>query len=132
MKRLNGGTPSTVVVLAVVLVLVLSSSLRIFSMNQVEDLVGVTMKLEEGLEIVKSRSYEICSNVKWNEVKAAGIKTTETSWKGFLQICERFSMNLGNLRIYVDFEARLMWVYSDPSVEGSDTDVYYVQFTQAD
>jgi len=129
MKRLNGGTASTVFVLAVVLVLVLSSSLGIFSLNQVEDLVGVTLKLEEGLEIIKSRSHTISSNVKWNEIKAAGIEVTETSLKGFLQICERLALDLGNLQIYLDVEARVMWVYSDPSTEEADTEVYYIQFT---
>ena len=124
----NEGKSSTVVVLAVALVLVLSSYGGI-SLNQVTDeLVGATVKLEEGLEIIKSRSYEISGNVKWNEIKAAGIKVTETSLKGFLQICERLALDFGNLRIYVDLEARVTWVYSDPSNEEADTEVYYVQF----
>ena len=128
--RANEGKASIVIVLAVVSVLVLSSSLHIFSLGQVEEeLVSIKMKFEEGLEIIKSRSYKICSNVRWNEMQAAGIKITETSLKGFFQICERLALNLGNLQIYADFEARVMWVYSDPSNRGADTEVYYVQFT---
>ena len=128
--RATEGKSSIVVVLAVALVLVLSFSLGISSPKQVEEeLVGVKMKFEEGLEIIKSRSYKICSNVRWNEMQAAGIKITETSLKGFFQICERLALNLGNLQIYADFEARVMWVYSDSSDRGADTEVYYVQFT---
>lgn len=128
--RANEGKSSIVIVLAVALVLVLSSSLHISSLNQIEEeLVGVKMKLEEGLEIIKSKSYKICGNVKWNEMQAAGIKITETGLKGFVQICERLVLNLGNLQIYVDLEARVMWVYSDSSNEGANTEVYYVQFT---
>lgn len=128
--RANEGKSSAVIVLAVALVLVLSSSLGISSLNQAEEeLIGVEVKLEEGLEIIKSKSHKICSNVKWSEIKAAGIKVAETSLKGFLQICERLTLNLGNLQIYVDLEARVMWVFSDSSNEEADTEVYYVQFT---
>jgi len=128
--RASEGKSSAIVILAVASMLVLSSSLGISSLKQVgEELVGVKTKFEEGLEIVKSESYEVCTNVKWTEMKAAGIKMTETSLKGFLQICERLVLNLGNLQIFVDLEARVMWIYSDSSNGGADTEAYYVQFT---
>jgi len=126
----EGKSSIAIVMLAVALVLALSSVLGISLPKQVEEeLVGVKMKFEEGLEIIKSRSYRICSNVKWNEMQATGIEITETSLKGFFQICERLALNLGNLQIYVDFEARVMWIYSDSSNGGADTEVTYVQFT---
>lgn len=124
----NKGKSPIIFVLA--LAIVLSSIFGISLPKQVEEeLVGVRMKYEEGLEIIKSKSNMICSNVKWSEMQAAGIKITQTSLNGFLQICERLVVSLGNLRIYADFEARVMWVYSDPSNEEADTEVYYVQFT---
>ena len=86
--------------------------------------------MEEGIEIVNSKSYRLSSNVKWNRIKAAGIKIKETSLKGFLQICERLALDLGSLQLYVDFEARVMWVYSDPSTTEADREAYYVQFTK--
>jgi len=128
--RTKRGKSSIVIVLAVVVVLVLSSSFGISSLNQVEEeLLGFKMELEEGLEIIKNKSYQVCNNVRWDEMKAAGIKLTQESWKGFLQICERLVFDFGNLQLYVDFEARVMWVYSDPSNRAVDTEVYYVQFT---
>ena len=127
--KANEGRSSTVFVLVVVLVMALSSSLGISSLNQVEEFIGVKVGFEEGLEIIKSQSHEISTHVKWNEIRAAGIKVTETSLKGFLQICERLALNFGRLRIYVDLEARVTWVFSDPPNEEADTEVYYVQFT---
>lgn len=92
-----------------------------------EELTGVKARFEDGLEIITSKTYTVFTNVKWSEIKAAGIKITETSFKGFLQICERLALNLGNLKIYADIEARVMCVYSNSS-ENADTEVYYVQF----
>ena len=110
--------------------LILYLSFDIALPDQVEqELAGVKMKIEDGVEIIKSKSYQICSNAKWSEIQTAGAKITETGLKGFFQICERLALNLGNLQIYVDFEARVMWVYSDTSNEGADTEAYYVQFT---
>lgn len=126
--RGNGGRSSTVIVLALAVALTLSSSLSILSLNQAAELIGIEMNLDEGLEIIRNRSYKICSNIRWDEMKTAGIKLTEQSWKGFLQICERLTLDFGNLQIYVDLEARVMWVYSDPSSEEADIEAYYVQF----
>jgi hypothetical protein len=128
--KANDGKTAIVAVLVIALVLSLSSSLGIFSLNKIEDkLSSVQMKLEEGIELIKSKSYSICSNVEWTEIQAAGIKITETSLKGFLQICERIALSLGNFKVYADFEARVMWVYADPSNAGADSEVYYVTFT---
>ena len=128
--KTDEGKSSMIVMLVLALLLVLSSSLGILSLDQVEEkLPDIKIKLEEGLEIIKTKSYDICSHAKWNEIKAAGVKTTETSLKGFLQICERLVFDIGNLQIYADLEARVMWVYSDSSNGGTDTEVYYVQFT---
>ena len=126
--RGNDGRSSMVFILALALVLTLSSSLGIFSLDQAAEVIGVEMNLDEGLEIIRNTSYRICSNVRWDEMKAAGTRLTEQSWKGFLQICERLVFELGNLQIYVDVEARVMWVYSDPSNEGANAEAYYVQF----
>jgi hypothetical protein len=124
--KANQGQTAIATILAIALVL---STVGIFSMKIGDDLNGVKMKLEEGLEIVKSRSYSITSNVKWIEIQATGIKVTETSLKGFLQICERIALSLGNLRVYADLEARVMWVYADASSAGADSEVYYTRFT---
>ncbi|MEM2129054.1 MAG: hypothetical protein QXZ70_00495 [Candidatus Bathyarchaeia archaeon] len=128
MLKANDGKTAIVAVLAIALVL--SSSVGIFSINNIGDkFSNIEMRLEEGIEIIKSKSYSISSSVKWTEIKAAGIKTTETSLKGFLQICERIAVNLGNFKVYADFEARVMWVYDGASNVGADSEVYYLKFT---
>lgn len=95
------------------------------------DILGeaIGINLEDGLEIIRSSSYHVCDDVSWDRIRTAGIKMTKESWKGFLQICERLVFDLGNLHVYVDFEARMMWVYTDPSSTGADSEVHYVQFS---
>jgi len=97
-----------------------------------EEVADVKMQIDEGIEIIKSKSYNILGNAKWNEIKATGLKVTKTSLKGFFQICERIGINLGNIQVYADFEARVMWVYSNPTAKAADREVYYVQFTGSD
>ena len=83
---------------------------------------------DKGIEIVKNRGYLFNNNFHWNEIKVAGIKVNEESWKGFLQICERLVGDFGNFKIYVDAEVRVMWVYTDPDANEADKEAYYVQF----
>jgi hypothetical protein len=119
--------------LAIAILTVSLSSGSIVATGIFEDEVTyVKMEIDEGLEIIKSKSYSILDNVKWNDVKATGLKVTKTSLKGFCQICERIGVNLGNLQVYADFEARVMWVYSNPTAKAADREVYYVQFTGSD
>jgi hypothetical protein len=92
------------------------------------ELSSLRTTLDESVEIVESEGYWISYNVKWNEIKATGIKLTEKSWKGFLQVCERLAVNFGYLQIYLDLEARVMFVYANPSDPQSDREAYYVQF----
>lgn len=116
---------ATAFALAVAMVLVSSTLLGI---PLVDQLFSLKTTLDEGIEIVKSKGYWIGPNLKWNEIKAAGIKTTEKNWKGFLQICERLAVDLGYVQIYLDLEARVMFVYADPADQESDREAYYVQF----
>jgi hypothetical protein len=128
--KARDGRTVIVALLAIALVLSISSSLGILSMNDIKDkLNDVQMKFEEGFEFIKSKSYSIYNNVKWTEIQAAGIRITETSLKGFLQLCERITLNFGSIKVYADVEARVMWVYTDPSVARADSEVYYVTFT---
>ena len=83
---------------------------------------------DEGIEILKSKGYQITNNLKWNEIFTAGIKTTESSWNGFLQVCERIVLDLGNLQVCVDLEARVMFVYAESTESESEKQVYYIQF----
>jgi len=129
-KRLgtNEGKASIVMILGIGLVMGLLLTKIPLPPEVREELTDIEATFEDGLEIITSKTYTVFTNVKWSEIKAAGIKVTETGLKGFLQICERLALNLGNLKIYADIEARVMWVYSNSSSETADTEVYYVQF----
>jgi hypothetical protein len=129
-RKSKDGNAAIVAVLAIAAVFFLASLLGIHSLNDAQnELDDVQMNFEQGLQVVETKTYNICYNVQWSEIKAAGVKITETSLKGFLQLCERLALNLGNLKVYADVEARVMWVYADPSHGGNDLDVYYIQFT---
>ncbi len=123
----NGGKTSVIAVLGIGLVMGLLLSQMPLPTKVKEQLSDIRVKFEDGLEIIKTKTYTISTDITWTEITAAGLKITETTLNGFLQICERLALNLGNLKIYADIEARLMWVYS-PS-ENTDAQVYYVQFT---
>jgi hypothetical protein len=122
----NGnGAIAAVIVVAILAIGFLGFSPKILQ----ENIETVKMKIEDGLEVISTKSYQICSNVRWSEIKAAGVKVTETSFDGFMQLCQRLALDIGNLRVYADVELRLLWVYSPSSDGTSDSEVYYVQFT---
>lgn len=126
LTRRAGSIPFGLAV-AIVLVSFTLLGFPIISSN-VDQLTGINFALDDGIEIIKSRSYEISTNLKWDEIKATGIKVTEKSWKGFLQTCERLIVDFGNVKIYLDLEIRVMFVYAEPTANESETEVYYVQF----
>jgi len=93
-----------------------------------DELYGLKMSLNDGIEIIENKGYFTSGNVKWDEIRAAGVRITEQSWESFLQICERLAIDLGQVQIYLDLEARIMFVYANPANHESENEVYYVQF----
>jgi hypothetical protein len=83
------------------------------------------MKIADGVQIVSQKGYQICENIRFEQIKAAGVKFTQQSWDGFLQICDRLVLSIGHLTVYADLEARVMFVYSDPTQQQQ---AYYVTF----
>ena len=124
-KRANQGKSSVMIVLVLSVVLSSSIALGIIEPEDVaEDFLGYVATFEEGLQIISNKSYELSTNLKWSDIKTAGVKISNMSINGFLQVCERLVLDLGNLKVYADFECRLLWVYS----EANNPEVYYVQF----
>lgn len=82
------------------------------------------MKVEDGIQVITQKGYQVCENVRIEQIKAAGIKFTQESWDGFLQICDRLVLSLGQLTVYADIEARVIFVYGD----STDSQAYYVTF----
>lgn len=83
------------------------------------------MKIADGIQIISKRGYQLIENVRFEEIKAAGVRFTEDSWDAFLQICDRLVLSWGHLTVYADLEARVMFVYSTSS---ETQDAYYVTF----
>lgn len=83
--------------------------------------------IEQKIEVLTKKGYQLSSNVRLEDIKATGLRLTQESWDGFVQICERLVLQLGNLRVYFDIEARVMFVYSEQTAVVSQ-EAYYVQF----
>lgn len=83
------------------------------------------MKIADGIQIISKKGYQIAENLRFEQIKAAGIKLTAESWDGFLQICDRLVLSLGHLTVYADIEARVMFVYNTSPQE---QEAYYVTF----
>lgn len=114
-------------IIGLAVVLAVSTSLGIFPWDQVEEIVGARIELEDRLEAVTKKTCSFSENARWEEIKAAGFILKEKSWEAFVQICERLVFEFWNFRLYVDLEARVMWTYVDPS--DPDSEIYYVTFT---
>lgn len=113
-------------VLGLALALVVSTSLGLFTWDQVEEIIGAKIELTERLEAITKESCVFNENVRWEEIKATGFILTEKSWEAFAQICERLVFEFWDFKVYVDLEARVMWTYTDSS--NPDSEIYYVQF----
>ena len=116
-----------VLILGLVLVLTVSTSLGLLPWDQVEDIIGAKIGLQDRLEAITKKSYTFTENARWEEIKATGLILTEKSWEAFAQICERLVFELWDFKIYIDLEARVMWTYADSS--NPESEIYYVQFT---
>jgi len=114
------GNTSAAVALALAIVVVASAVLGINIPHE-----ATQWTIDQCTTIIRERGYEICENVKFEQIKVAGLRIAEKGWEVFLQICDRFVVSLGNLKVYLDLEARVMFVYSSPA---DASDVYYVQF----
>jgi hypothetical protein len=116
----SGGTSifnHVIVVIAVLLIIQLGLGVDLLTRTQ--------MKISEGIQIISRKGYQIMENVRFEQIKAVGIKITQESWDAFLQICDRLVLNFGHLTVYADLEARVMFVYNTSS---QPQEAYYVTF----
>jgi hypothetical protein len=115
-KRGSSTLGYLVVVVAIVLTIQLGLGVDLLS--------TVKTKVTDGIQIILEKGYDLCEYVKFDQIKAAGIKLSEKSWDAFLQICDRLVLNFGQVKVYADIEARVMFVYGDSSQQ----EVYYATF----
>lgn len=116
-RKGNSALHYAVIIIAVILALQFVVGVDVFS--------GVKMKIDDGIQIISKKGYQITENVRFEEIKATGVRFTEESWDAFLQICDRLVLSWGHLTVYADLEARVMFVYSKSS---ETQDAYYVTF----
>jgi hypothetical protein len=116
-KKGNSFSGYAIVVIAIVLVIQLGLGVDLWSIAQ--------MKISDGIQIISKKGYQITENVRFEQIKAVGIKLTKESWDAFLQICDRLVLSWGHLTVYADIEARVMFVYNTSS---QPQEAYYVTF----
>jgi len=115
----KGNSFSGYVMVAIAIVLVIQFGLGVDLWSAAQ------MKISDGIQMISRKGYQIVENVKFEQIKAAGIKVTKESWDAFLQICDRLVLSFGHLTVYADIEARVMFVYNTSS---QPQEAYYVTF----
>jgi hypothetical protein len=116
-RKGNSFSSYVIVAIAIVLVIQFGLGVDLFSAAQI--------KINDGIQIISKKGYQIAENVTFEQIKAAGIKVTMESWDAFLQICDRLVLSWGHLTVYADIEARVMFVYNTSS---QPQGAYYVTF----
>jgi len=117
--RRKGNSSLTFIVAVAMTIIFLQVVVGIDVLNSVQ------MKIEEGIEIISKKGFQLVETVRFEQIKAAGVKLFPQSWEAFLQICDRLVANLGFLTVYADIEARVMFVYN---TSPQPQEVYYVTF----
>jgi len=77
----------------------------------------VSVPFERGIEIVKSRGYELNGDVSLTQTEA-NIKGSQRTMKDFLRLCEAMRSEEGVVRVFSDMDARVLFLVSLDSEEG--------------
>lgn len=70
--------------------------------------------LEIGIEIVKSRGYELNGEVSLTQVEA-NLRVSDRPMKEFLRLCETMLSEDGVVRVFSDMEAKVLFLVSPDS-----------------
>ena len=77
----------------------------------------VSVPFERGIEIVRSRGYELNGEVSWTQAEA-NLKVSERPMKEFLRLCEGMRSEDGVVHVFSDMDARVLFLVSIDSGEG--------------
>jgi hypothetical protein len=77
----------------------------------------VSVPFESGIEIVKSRGYELNGDVSLTQAEV-NLKVSEWPMKEFLRLCEGMRSEDGVVRVFSDMDARVLFLVSSDSEEG--------------
>ena len=77
----------------------------------------VSAPFERGIEIVKSRGYELNGEVSLAQAEA-NFKISEKHMKEFFRLCDSMRSEDGAVRVFSDMDARVLFLVSPDSGEG--------------
>jgi hypothetical protein len=87
----------------------------------------VQILYEKGIEIVRSRGYQLEGDHSLGEFTIEGAEAVETEFRTFMQICERVKRDGEILTVYSDVDARSLFLF-DPGESGS-IKIYFCRFS---
>ena len=85
------------------------------------------IEFEKGIEIVRSKGYDLDGDSTWQESVPEGYSITEKKWNGFLKMCQQIQTSTGNVVVYTDYTAKVMYVLYRAENPGEPR-AYYCQF----
>lgn len=77
----------------------------------------VPVPFERGIEIVKSRGYELNGDISLTQAEE-NIKISPRPMKEFLRLCEAMRSEEGVVRVFSDMDAKALFLVSPDSEEG--------------
>lgn len=75
------------------------------------------MPFEKGIEIVRSRGYDLVGDHSLEEKASGGAELIETDFKEFMDACKAMKGNDGALTVYSDVDNRILFLLeaNDPN-----------------
>jgi len=87
----------------------------------------VQVPFEKGIEIVRSRGYQLVGDHSLGEFTMEGVEAVETEFRAFMRICEREKGDGETLTVYSDVDARSLFLF-DPGESGR-VKIYFCRFS---
>ena len=82
---------------------------------------------EKGIEIVRSRGYQLVGDHSLDEFAVEGVELVETEFRAFMRSCERVKEDGEILTVFSDFEARSLFLFD--SGEPGIIKIYFCRFS---
>ena len=68
------------------------------------------MQLEKGIEVVRSRGFELVGDYSLEEKAAGSVERVEVDFKALMRICESMKGDAETLTIYSDADSRVLFL----------------------
>jgi hypothetical protein len=84
------------------------------------------MPFEKGIEIVRSRGYELVGDHSLEEKASRSVELIETDFREFMDACKAMEGNDGALTVYSDVDKRILLLLETNDQNG--VKIYFCQF----